>query len=94
MLDPRVQDGKKIPKWDSRNRLGQYLGKSTKYASSVGLIRNLRTRCISPQYHVIYDNSFNTMMGGDEDNDAVADHICSNLVTNNESVEKVTNTCL
>ena len=39
----------------------------------------------------MYDNSFNAMMGEDEDNYAVADHIWSNLVTENEAVEKVTN---
>ena len=92
MLDPRVQDGNKIPKWDSRTRLGQYLGKSSKHASLVGLIRNLRTGFISSQYHIIYDNSFHTVMGGDEDNDAIVDHIWSNLVADNEAVEKVTDT--
>jgi hypothetical protein len=31
-----------------------------KHASSVGLIRNLVTNNISPQYHVVYDNHFET----------------------------------
>ena len=43
VLDPKFQDRKKLPKWDPQTRQGQYLGKSRAHASSVGLIRNLRT---------------------------------------------------
>ena len=62
-LDPKLQDGKKLPKWNPRTRQGQYIGKSPDYASSVGLIRNLRPRYVSPQFHVLYDNKFQTVMG-------------------------------
>ena len=64
VLDPTLQDGKKLPKWDFRTRQGQYLGKSSKHASSIGLVRNLKTGFISPQFHVIYDHKFETVMGG------------------------------
>ena len=64
VLDPKLQDGKKLPKWDPQTRQGQYLGKSNAHSSSVGLIRNLRTGYISPQFHVVYDNLFQTVMGG------------------------------
>ena len=80
VLDPKLQDGKKLPKWDPQTRQGQYLGKSSSHASSVGLIRNLRTGYISPQFHVVYDNLFQTVMGGYEDNDAISDQIWSSLV--------------
>ena len=63
VLDPKLQDGKKLPKWDPHTKQGQYLGKSLAHVSSVGLIRNLRTGCISPQFHVVYDNLFQTVMG-------------------------------
>ena len=85
MLDPKLQDGKKLPKWDPQTRQGQYLGKSSAHASSVGLIRNLRTGYISPQFHVVYDNLFQTVMGGYEDNDAISDQIWSSLVVDNIS---------
>ena len=75
VLDPTLQDGKKIPKWYPKRRRGKYVGKSTNHASSVRLIRNLSTGYISPQYHVIYDNEFQTVMGGFEDNEEVATHI-------------------
>ena len=61
VLDPRLQDGKKIPKWQPKSRRGQYVGASQLHASSVGLIRNLRTDNLSPQFHVVYDNYFETV---------------------------------
>ena len=48
-------------------------------ASSVGMIRNLTTSFISPQFHVIYDTKFQTVSGGYEDNKAVASHIWDSL---------------
>jgi hypothetical protein len=44
--------------------MGQFLGFSKLHSSSVGLIRNLQTGHISPQYHVIYDQTFDTVTGG------------------------------
>ena len=61
VLDPRLQDGKKIPKWEPRSRKGQFLGFSKEHASTVGLIRNVRTGYISPQFHVVYDEDFTTV---------------------------------
>ena len=80
VLDSKFQDGKKLPKWEPQTRQGQYLEKSSAHASSVGLIRNLQTRYISPQFYVVYDNLFQTVMGGYEDNDAISDQIWSSLV--------------
>ena len=61
VLDPKLQDGKKLPKWQARARHGQYLGISPDHSSTVGLIHNLRTGFISPQYHVIYDDLFSSI---------------------------------
>ena len=89
LLDPRIQDGKKVPKWETKTRMGQYLRKSPKYARSVGIIRNLRTGYISPQFHVIYVNRFHTMMGGKEYNEAVINYIWENLMNDLDAVEDV-----
>ena len=62
VLEPKLQDGKKLPKWDPRTRKGQYLGKSMTRASSVSLFRNLRTGNMSPKFHVVCDNLFQTFM--------------------------------
>ncbi len=61
VLEPKLQDGVKIPKWQPRTRRGQYLGVSSHHASTVGLVRNLRTNRITPQFHVVYDDWFETV---------------------------------
>lgn len=61
VLDPRLQDKRKLPKWHSRSRRGQFLGWSPLHASNVALVRNLTTGCILPQFHVVFDNWFETV---------------------------------
>jgi hypothetical protein len=67
VLDPKLQDGKKIPKWKARARRGQFLGMSTAHASTVGLIRNLVTQYVSPQFHVVYDELFQSIANSGTD---------------------------
>ena len=61
VLTPRLQDGFKIPKWEPRSKQGQYLGVILYHASTVGTVRNLRTENISPQFHCVYDDFFETV---------------------------------
>ena len=61
VLDPKLQDGKKLPKWTPRSRRGQYLGPSPDHSTLVGRILNLRTGSVSPQFHVVYDDLFTTV---------------------------------
>ena len=61
VLEPKLQDGKKIPKWHPRARLGMFVGFSPFHSSLVPLILNVRTGWISPQYHVIFDDKFETV---------------------------------
>jgi hypothetical protein len=71
VLDPKLQDRKKLPKWVARARRGQFLGFSTQHSSTVGKILNLRTGYVSPQYHVVYDELYSTVgstgIGGEAD---------------------------
>jgi len=61
VLDPKLQDGKKIPKWNPRGKCGMFLGFSNEHSSTVGIILNLRTGYTSPQFHVVYDERFETV---------------------------------
>ena len=61
VLDPTLRDGSKLPKWNPRSRRGQYVGQSPLHASSVGLILNLQTGNVTPQYHVVHDDFFETV---------------------------------
>lgn len=66
VLTPKLRDGQKIPKWEPRSRRGQYVGASPMHASTVGLVRNLQTGSITPQFHMVYDDFFETVHS-DED---------------------------
>ncbi len=69
VLEARLQDGHKIPKFSPRSRQGIFLGYSEVHASSVALMLNRKTGHISPQYHVVFDDFFTTVRGIDDDKD-------------------------
>ena len=66
VLHSKLQDGKKIPKWQPRSRRGHLMGISEAHACSIGLIRNLQSGYISPQFHVVYDKLFQTITRPDD----------------------------
>ena len=46
----------------SQGRIGVNMGFSKIHSTKVGLILNLLTGSISPQYHVVFDYMFSTVM--------------------------------
>ena len=62
VLEPALQDGKKIPRWKPRSRRAVFLWLSPQYASTVPLVLNPATSHISPQFHVIFDDLFSTVV--------------------------------
>jgi hypothetical protein len=66
VLDPDLQDGKRIPKWSSRARKGMFVGFSSEHSSLCPLILNLETGYISPQYHVVFDDKFTSVVSLDK----------------------------
>ena len=75
VLDPRLQDGHKIPKWEPQSRQGLHLGWSPLHASNVPLILNLTTRHVSPQFHVVFDDWFSTISTKEKGLDDIEDRI-------------------
>ena len=63
VLDPTLQDGHKLPKWNKRSCCGVNLGSSPTHSSTVNRILNLNTGFVSPQFHVVYDEHFETVVG-------------------------------
>ena len=62
VLEPKLQkSGIKIPKWAPRSRQGVFMGFSPRHSTLVTLILNLRTHSITPQYHVVFDDSFSSV---------------------------------
>ena len=74
VLDPCLQDGHKIPKWDKRSRRAQFMGYSSEHSSLVAMVRNLQTNHVSPQFHLIHDDNFETIL-----NDLGMDHHLSEM---------------
>jgi len=53
VLQPRLQQGQKILKWEPRSRMGVYLGHSPVHAQMVQLVLNLQSGLILSQYHLV-----------------------------------------
>ena len=77
VLEPRLTSkGGKIPRWQPRSRRGQYLGSSPAHAETVALIRNLRTGYISPQFHIVFDDKFETVYSDEDSEPPEWEHLC------------------
>ena len=63
VLDPKLQNpGVKIPKWAPRIWIGVNMGFDKMHSTQVGLVLNLLTSSISPQYHVVFDYMLSTVV--------------------------------
>ena len=51
VLDPRLLDGKKLPKWTPRVWRGPFLGNIPQHSTLVGRILNMSTGSVTPQFH-------------------------------------------
>jgi hypothetical protein len=61
VLDAALQDGKKIPKGSPCVRLGLFLGFSDVHSSQVPMVLNIAKGKISLQFHIIFDDNFETV---------------------------------
>ena len=57
VLEPVLQDWKKLPKFMSRSSIDKYLGYHP-------LVSNLHTGNIIPQFHLVFDDYFETLHAG------------------------------
>ena len=78
VLEPTLQtNGASIPKWKKRSRLGQFLGFSPHHSTKVAMMRNIVTGNISPQFHVVFDDKFETVTTDFQDPSKSLDNIFS-----------------
>jgi hypothetical protein len=61
VLEAPLQTGNLFPKWNECSKVGIFLCHSPHHATSVPLILNTQTGFVSPQFHVVYDNNFDTI---------------------------------
>ena len=66
VLEPKLQDGNNFPKWMLGSKIAQYLGASPIRCSTVGLVRNLKTGNTRPQFHLLFDDYFETVHAGED----------------------------
>jgi hypothetical protein len=71
VLDPKLQDGHKLPKSKPRSRRAIFLGLSKRHAATIPLVLNCQTSAISAQFHVIFDDWFTTVVSTTADDDSV-----------------------
>ena len=77
VLEPRLTSaGGKIPKWKPRSRRAQFVGVSPSHAENVAMVRNLRTGYLSPQFHVVFDDQFETVFADENSVPPNWDDLC------------------
>ncbi len=78
VLEAKLKNDQKLPKWNQQAQMGQFVGFSDKHSSLVANVRHLSTNFISPQFHAIFDDIFKTVnrTGVDE---PVVKSICQDL---------------
>ena len=63
VLEPKLHNPRvKIPKWAPRIQRRVNMGFRKIHSTQVGLVLNLLTVSISPQYHVVFDYMFSTVV--------------------------------
>ena len=78
ILDPKLQNGEHIPKWNKRSEVGSFMGFSPHHSSTVSLALNTTTSSVTPQFHVVHDELFTTVVNhGLEHLDELWNELCS-----------------
>ena len=61
VLETPLQSGSFLPRWSKRSQVGIYLCRSPHHASYVALVLNPQTGHVSPQFHLVFDDHFDTV---------------------------------
>ena len=67
LLDKRIADGKKLPKWETKSDRVIFVGISKEHLASTPIILNPRTRRLTTPYHVVFDDWFATVGSNPEE---------------------------
>jgi hypothetical protein len=65
VLDRRMQEGTSPPKWSKRTRQKVYVGHLHQYSKPVPMVWDPKTKLVSPQFHVMFDDDFDTVQAPD-----------------------------
>ena len=73
VLDKKIADGNKLPRWKPRSHHAVYMGMSPTHASSVPLLLNPDTGYITANFHVVFDDWFSTVSSSHDPGDSPVD---------------------
>ena len=65
--------------------MGWFLGFTDEHTSLAAKVRNLRTGYVGPQFHVVFDDFFQTVFSSGE-YDLAVDAICNHLFKSNQDL--------
>jgi hypothetical protein len=65
VLDRRIQEGTSPPKWTKQTTQKVYVGHLHHYSKSVPMVWDPKTKLVSPQFHVMFDDNFDTVKAPD-----------------------------
>jgi hypothetical protein len=65
VLARRMQEGASLPKWTKHTTQKVYVGHLHHYSKSVPMVRDQKTKQVSPQFHVMSDDNFDTVQAPD-----------------------------
>ena len=82
VLDEKLQDGQKMPKFNRHARMGQFLGFSDEHSTLIARVQNLSTNYVSPHFHVIFDDLFSSIYNDTKLSDTIIEAIFHNLFKN------------
>ena len=88
VLEAKLQDGHKLPKFNRRARMGQFLGYSDEHSTLVARVRHLQTNHVSPQFHVVFDDMFSTIYNDTRVDDDAIEAIFNKLFDNDMCKER------
>ncbi|KAI2497837.1 hypothetical protein MHU86_16671 [Fragilaria crotonensis] len=63
VLSNELQSNRPFHKWSQRSKAGIYLGRLPQHGRNVALVMDRDTALVSPQFHVAYDATFDTVRG-------------------------------
>jgi hypothetical protein len=65
VIDRRMQEGTSPPKWTKHTMQKVFAGHLHRYSKSVSMVWYPETKLVSPQFHVMFDDNFDTVQAPD-----------------------------
>ena len=89
VIHQKISNGPNLPRWKPNSRHNIFLGYITNHSSDVPLVLNLTPGYISPQYHVVLDDTFGNVqsISNDEDPPLLCNDVSLDLFTHQVPLE-------